>query len=107
MRIPIIGKGNPDYDFWSVASVFWVDDVDQPVWEANAALISAAPDLLEALILARTMVTDEADCLDIYPPELVAGQVAMARQIDAAIAKASGAPTQEAAPALDSPGRST
>lgn len=56
---------------------------------ANARLIAAAPELLEALVLALPYVTDAEGFPEQFKPGVVARHVA---QIRAAIAKATGEP---------------
>ena len=61
----------------------WSDDKALAVQLANARLIAAAPDLLEALTAAREYVAGAYECA--FPDDYV--NAAVLAQIDAAIAK--------------------
>lgn len=64
---------------------------DRDEWEANARLIAAAPDLLEALSEARKMAWAFIR-LGVDLPEFNPDEHCLIRKIDAAIAKARGIP---------------
>jgi len=69
----------PETD-WPVA-ILEAPTSDPEVHAANARLIAAAPDMLDALEQARLFIEDD-------PQRAPAGVLALAAQIDAAIAKA-------------------
>jgi len=77
-----------DGDKWLCASPEW-DPEHEAESEANARLIAAAPELLEAIVLALPYVTDAEGFPEQFKPGVVARHVA---QIRAAIAKATGEP---------------
>lgn len=70
--------------FMEVCTADWrrVAFLAGPTAVANARLIAAAPDLLEALILARSMLEESEQCYE--------NQMFRNAQIDAALAKAKG-----------------
>ena len=73
----------------NAASVLPVNMVeDQKIAEANARLIAAAPDLLEAL---QEITSDYADRFDLDDPSTNPGIKSSIEQARAAIAKATGA----------------
>lgn len=80
IRAPVVGNRG---DYWWIAGMCAGMFLDET--EANARLISAAPDLYEALKRARNQVV--AFALDTLDAEQAKAQVAY---IDAAIARAEG-----------------
>ena len=75
------------------------DVVKHPSSEANARLIAAAPDLLEALLAVASMPPDDEGDLPPIPwvqqPDFAPSQYKLANQMRAAIAKATEEPTPE------------
>lgn len=77
-----------DGDEWHPLIASTDDDERLIDWQANARLIAAAPDLLEAL---KEIAADYADRFDLDDPSTNPGIKYTIKQARAAIAKATGA----------------
>lgn len=78
--------GQPGTGFWNVQPI---TEADATLSEANAHLIAAAPELLEALKRSRTFVQGALDLANDLRT-LSAPMSECLQQLDAAIAKAEG-----------------